>query len=146
MIQAAITVLAKKSGPIFEVGECIYIQSSEPFRRWRKDVEQLQSDIDVRECGVHFNLIRARDHLTLLECNVSMNIIYHYDSIASQGTITSGRRASPVKQALKVTVLYQSFDCRCSVNTLQGHLGSLSMGFEDAVSLALASACFSNLC
>lgn len=78
---------------------------SNAFRRWRGKIDEhrrkCKNDVErpqVYICPLNLN----ENHFTMLEINEQEKMIYHYDSMATHGTIHGKTKSTPVRRAVEV--------------------------------------------
>ncbi len=78
---------------------------SNPFGRWRKEIDNcMRRDINNLErpqifiCPLNTNA----NHFTLLEINEQTKMIYHYDSMATNGIISRKTKSTLVRRVVEV--------------------------------------------
>jgi hypothetical protein len=78
----------------------------EPLHRWRKKIDEYRYKVNhdlegpqVYICPLNVNTT----HFTLLEINEQMKMIYHYDSMAGDGTFRRNAKSTLVRRVVEVS-------------------------------------------
>jgi hypothetical protein len=82
-----------------------------PLARWKKTIEaqpQHKQNTLVHFCPLNIN----GDHFTLLEINERESVIYHYNSMTSQGVIDGRAKQTHVGKIVEVRIGL----CNCDIN------------------------------
>jgi hypothetical protein len=94
------------SVPLDEKINDIVTRIVKPFGLWRKKIDEYKREAGSNTRSIFFCPVNTNtDHFTLLEINEQMQMIYHYDSMATSSVIRGRGRAKPtrVREAVEVS-------------------------------------------